>query len=529
MNRRKFIQNIGISSIPMMIGGIKAFSYASGPMLQSLYQSVELNDNILVIIQLFGGNDGLNTVLPLNQYAALSALRPNILIPENKALSLYDEPNTGLHPAFEKLNNLYSEDKVKIIQSVGYPNPDYSHFRSSDIWNTASDSNEFWTSGWLGRYFEDAYPNYPQDYPNSDMPDPIALQLGSISNPIFQGNAFNFGTGINTSLSFNTLKHEFNSPMPNTYYGSNLRFLNNMYRLYENHAISIKTASDKVKNAVSYPNQNGWQPLSEQLKVIARLIAGGLKTKVYLASIGGFDTHSNQVDASDHTKGDHTTLLTNLSEAISAFQKDIELLGVADRVIGVTTSEFGRRIISNASVGTDHGTAAPAFLFGKNVVGGLLGNNPQLSPTMKVEDNLPMQYDFRSIYATLLHDWFCVGKPEDYLNKTFQLLPLVNNGCNRSADDRELKEKQQKEWITAYPNPFVEATQLKFNTEGGRTNLQVYNNRGELVQSLLSEDNHPSGQFEVRCDLGSLPAGFYYARLQNGNVQKVITLSKVQG
>ena len=203
---------------------------------------------------------------------------------------------------------------------------------------------------------------------------------------------------------------------------------------------------------------------------------------------------------------------------------------VDDRVMGMTFSEFGRRIISNNSNGTDHGTAAPLFIFGKNVNSGVLGDNPILTSTMKTEDNLPMQYDFRSIYATMLHDWFCLPQTEtdSVLLRNFQLLPLVINSCGRSNGAETLAQKADLEYITNSPNPFISSTILKYKSDGGPTSIQIFDNRGTEIKVLLDNNNHEAGNFEINCDLGDMNAGNYYARLQNGALQKVVCLVKVQ-
>ncbi len=537
MNRRKFIKSIPYLAAPVIVGNVNLKGWANSPMVQQLAQYAELNDKVLVLVQMFGGNDGLNTVIPLDKYDSLSVLRPNIMIPANKVLTLPNHPNTGLHPGLSELHNMYKDGMVKVIQSVGYPNPDFSHFRSTDIWSAASNSDEFLTTGWIGRFLDEEYPNFPYNYPNPDMPDPLAIQMSSLSNPVFQGPKFALGMGMDTWRinnlggnnvnNFPKLPTGLNTPITSSPHGENLSYLKDMYRLYNSHTTAVSNAAYGVTNMVKYPNDNY---LADQLKAVARMIAGGLKTKIYLVGFSGFDTHANQVDNGDHTKGEHYNLMRTLSTSIDAFQKDLALLKVDDRVMGMTFSEFGRRIISNNSNGTDHGTAAPLFVFGKNVNSGVLGDNVILNSNMKTEDNLPMQYDFRSIYATMLHDWFCVPQTntDDLLLRNFQLLPLVNNICNRSGEAEALAKKAQIEYITNSPNPFVSSTTIKYKSDGGQTSIQIFDNRGRAIKQLLDEQNHETGSFEINCDLGELNSGNYYARLQNGALQQVVCLVKVK-
>ena len=200
--------------------------------------------------------------------------------------------------------------------------------------------------------------------------------------------------------------------------------------------------------------------MADQLKIVARLVKGGLKTRVYMVSIGGFDTHSTQVNQTDTTTGTHANLMKQLSDAIKAFMDDLKFLGVQKRVYGMTFSEFGRRIKSNSSLGTDHGAAAPIILFGEYVAGGVLGNSPTIPANANVNDNVPMQYDFRSIYASILSNWFCVDNTtlQTVMLKNFQSLPIVKtNSCNSTTP-----VLQDKLLVKNYPNPFTSSTTITF-------------------------------------------------------------------
>jgi hypothetical protein len=247
-----------------------------------------------------------------------------------------------------------------------------------------------------------------------------------------------------------------------------------------------------------------------------------------MVSFGGFDTHANQVVASNTATGTHANLLSSVSSAIKAFMDDCKGLGVQDRVVGMTFSEFGRRILSNASVGTDHGSAAPLFLFGKNVFGGITGNNPEIPSNATVSDNLPFQYDFRSIYASVLQQWFCV--PDDELQqvmlKNFQSLPLINSSKCPNAKPNGFNN--QSVLVFNYPNPFTSTTSVTFKTNGGHTLVQVVDASGRLVKTLLERTYTEPGTHRVTFDSGGLPQGIYYVRLQNGPVQQVKSMLKVR-
>jgi hypothetical protein len=281
---------------------------------------------------------------------------------------------------------------------------------------------------------------------------------------------------------------------------------------------------------VAYPPTTDRNNLAEQLKIVAQLIKGGLKTRVYVVSIGGFDTHSAQVVDTDHTQGTHATLMKNLSNAIASFQADLEARRVQDRVLGMTFSEFGRRIKSNASLGTDHGAAAPMFVFGTRLFGGILGNSPTISATTAANANLPMQYDFRSVYASILKDWFCV--PDSTIDsaillRNFQRLRIVNSPSCITPTHEE-NQKAGISLVEAYPNPFDWATTIEFETVGGHTMVQIFNALGELIAVPVDADYVGAGKHKVRFEAPFLPSGVYYVRLQNGGLQQVKPLMKVR-
>jgi uncharacterized protein (DUF1501 family) len=361
---------------------------------------------VVVLIQLNGGNDGLNTVIPLEYYDAYYKARTNIAIPRDKVLRLQGNDKTGLHPAMPGLQQLFEAGKLTIIQGVSYPQPNFSHFRATDIWLTGADAGQILPTGWAGRFLDEEYPQFPHDYPNAGMPDPLAIQVGSLVSPALQGPALTMGMAISNPNSFYDLINDRSTPALPTRAGDQLAYIREMTVKTDQYAGVIKKAAQKVtRQSDCYP-PTGKNPLADQLKIVARLIAGGLRTRFYLVSMGGFDTHAKQTDNTDTTTGNHAKLLGRLSEAISAFQDDLGGLQIEDRVIGMTFSEFGRRIQSNASGGTDHGAAAPVFIFGGKLQPGIIGHNPIWPGQLTVNDNLAMQYDFRAIYSTLLEKWF---------------------------------------------------------------------------------------------------------------------------
>lgn len=428
MKRRDFLKNTATGIVlPYLLNGLSLKAMAGTPLMHALSRYMN-DDRVLVLIQLSGGNDGLNTVVPLDQYSAYQAARSNIAIPENKLLHLNGSEATALHPSLTELQQLFNDGKLGIVQGVSYPKPNFSHFRATDIWMTASDSDKILSTGWAGRYLDTVFPDFPKDYPSPLMPDPLAIQVGSVVSTTFQGPTFTMGMAISNPASFYNLLEGKTNVDVNTRWGEQLDYIETMSVKTDQYANVIKQAALKVtKQSDKYPAP-GKNPLADQLKIVARLVAGGLKTKIYLVSIGSFDTHSRQTDTMDNTTGNHAQLLKKVSEAVNAFLDDLNYLQAGDRVMGMTFSEFGRRIKSNASGGTDHGAAAPVFYFGNKIKPNLIGTNPVLPANATVNDNIAMQHDFRSVYATILQQWFHLdGKDVQAVlgGEQFPVLPMV--------------------------------------------------------------------------------------------------------
>jgi len=328
------------------------------------------------------------------------------------------------------MKTLYDGGKLCVVQGVSYPNPNFSHFRATDIWLTASDYNQYLSSGWMGRYLDYEFPGYPSEYPNDSMQDPPAIQIGSLVSQAFQGPSQSTAIAIQDPSAFYQLVSGSSSggqdQPPDSPAGSELAFIREVAFQSVQYAGRVKMAADRATNKSALYPLSGQNALADQLKIVARLIAGGLRTRAYLLSMGGFDNHSNQVVASDTTTGTHAALLGKLSAAMLAFQDDLEILGCDHRVLAMTFSEFGRRAASNSSLGTDHGTAAPLFLMGRPVRGGIVGANPNLADLSS--GNLKMQFDFRSVYASVLSQWYgcSTGEMQVVLERDFQALDLID-------------------------------------------------------------------------------------------------------
>jgi len=426
MKRRKFLQQTVTGVLlPSFMGGFSLKALAGSPLVHSLQHYMN-DDRVLVLIQLAGGNDGLNTIVPVDQYSAYMAARTNIALPQEKLLKLNGYDATALHPAMPEMQQLFNEGKLGIVQAVSYPKPNFSHFRATDIWMTAADSDKIVNTGWAGRFLDDVYKGFPENYPNSRMPDPLAIQVGSVVSSALQGPAFTMGLAISNPSSFYNLIEGKVNVDSNTRWGEQLDYIELISRKTDQYAGVIKAAAMKVtQQSAKYP-ASGKNPLADQLKIVARLIRGGLKTKVYMVNTGSFDTHAKQAET-DTSTGAHAKLLQRVSEAVGAFMDDLQLLQVQNSVMGMTFSEFGRRIKSNASGGTDHGAAAPVFYFGHAIKPGIIGTNPVIPANATVNDNVPMQTDFRSVYSSILNNWFGLDAPavQQILGESYTTLPIV--------------------------------------------------------------------------------------------------------
>lgn len=480
MKRRDFIKTAAPAAIVPFFSN-KIFAAAYPPSVLNSTALLTLGpetDRVLVIVNLIGGNDGLNTLFPMAQYANLMAARTNILMPDTAPLVL-NGTQVGMHPVMSGMKSLFDEHKLSIIQNVAYSSQNFSHFRSSDIWTTGSDSATVLTSGWAGRYLQYAFPNYPSAYPNTAMPDPLAVQVGANLSPALQG--YDISTGQTVPVTFNgsitSLLGYNNTITPASSAGAKLTYIRNQQAYTNQYGSRLIRAWESGENKATYASTSS-SNIAQQLKVVARLIKGGLKTRIYWVSISGFDTHSNQVLASDKKTGIHATLMGDLSNALRAFQTDLNLMALEDRVIGMTFSEFGRRIKSNGALGTDHGSAAPMFVFGSKVNWGIVGANPVIPPTAGIFDQVEMQFDFHKVYTDVLQNWFCVPKndAETVLGNTatpmavlnacsaalpVQLIQFSVEKANQSANQSDV----HVEWTTMNENQ-VEQYEIERSVDG---------------------------------------------------------------
>ncbi len=516
MKRRNFLRTAATTAAftPFIHNGFSINPLTKNSIFGMLGAAASINGKVMVFIELTGGNDGLNTLIPLDQYSNLFNHRGSVLIPENKVLTLNGASDTGLHPSMAPLQEMFNDGLVSVVQNVGYPQQDYSHFRSMDIWQTGSNSGQFFDTGWLGRTLEGEHPGFPNGYPSAENPDPLAIQIGSILPLAFMGSAFPMGMSISSPDSFYEFVNDFVEPAPATPYGDELEYIRLVQQQSQQYYESVKNAAETQPNNLSskYPPQYQ-NYLADQLRIVARLIGGGLKTPVYTVSIGGFDTHSEQVVPGTPEQGNHANLLRMVSEAIAAFQDDIRLMGKDDDVAGMTYSEFGRTIAANGSIGTDHGAAAPLFVFGKGVNPGIIGENAQIPSNLNNSADVPMVHDFRQVYASVLQDWFGLSNVNDILFQNFDILPIFKGST---------PAKEEKSWdgfgVGNFPNPVRTSTTITFTSF---TNAQVVINlmdsQGRFIMTI-AEGSYPTGMHQVRFDRSNLPSGTYYYQVKLNGV-----------
>jgi uncharacterized protein (DUF1501 family) len=518
MKRRHFLQTTAAATVlPTLMGGLPIGAYGFSPELFEITGGATQTDKVLVLIQLNGGNDGLNMIIPTDQYSALMNARAEIAIPQNQVLALRGA--TGIHPAMAGIKNLFDDGKIGVVQSVGYPNANGSHFRSTDIWTSGSDSNVTVTSGWAGRYLDGEYPNFPTGFPNAQAPDPLAISIGSVVSNCVQGPTVNMGMAIASTTSFYQLLTGGVDAAPNTPAGHELTFIRRVVQQTQVYITAIQAAAGRAQNLSPLYPAAGQNSLADQLKIVAQLVAGGLQTRIYVCNLGGFDTHVNQVAATGSTTtGNHANLLGKISGAIEAFQDDLRRLNVQDRVVGMTFSEFGRRIKANSGKGTDHGAAAPLIVFGTSVNPIIHGANPTLPANAGVNDQVPMQFDFRAVYANILKDWFKV--PQATLNALlpsstgqFPNVPVIRpgivNGTSTAANTNVAG-------FSVYPNPVREQATVEFESEGGHVQVVVFDATGREVARLLDREQ-PRGRRQIPFATSGLAAGVYHCQVREGS------------
>lgn len=406
--RREFLQLLGSAGLISLGTLPPRFAVAAS---ESPAGVAARDKRVLVLIQLAGGNDGLNTLIPHGDPAYAKA-RPGIGIPASQVLKLDD--HVGLHPNLTGLRDLYDEGKLAIVQGVGYPNPDRSHFRSMDIWQSAEPLNESPRDGWLGRALEwqfDRAPALAEGLSIGSDKLPLAFVSTRVNVPTLQRlEDFQLVDGQTTAMNREQIRTEIKNLVTEPASGE-LDFLRRATTTALTSASRLKSLAATYQTTVSYPSTG----LASRLKLVAQMLTADLPARIFVVSLDGFDTHSLQQPG-------HAALMSELSGAIRAFEQDLVEHKISDRVVLATYSEFGRRVAENGSLGTDHGAASMLFALTPTGKTGLHGTYPSL--TDMEDGDLKFNVDFRSVYATLLDQWLEIPSA-DVLSGRFQPIAFI--------------------------------------------------------------------------------------------------------
>lgn len=431
--RRQFLRTTVLGSalswtMPAFLAN--TFAALQAEAADSSTQIVTGKDNtILVVLQMAGGNDGINTVVPYSSDFYHKA-RPKLGLSAQEILKLNEE--IGFHGSMTGFKNLYDAGHLAVVQGVGYPNPNRSHFRSTEIWQTASDSDKNEKYGWVGRYFDSCcagadptvgvvvgnqlpqsfYAAKPKGICFNNPANYRYMANGQVETTYEKLNDVEMAQEISTNDNSGGTIGMLAAAQPMTG-GKAVDFIERTALDAQMSSEKIRGIADKVQNQAVYPGSQ----LGNSLKLVAKLIGGGLPTRIYYVSQGGYDTHTGQV-------GRQKQLLQDLGDSTKAFVDDLKAQNNLQRVLVMTFSEFGRRVSENANGGTDHGAAAPMFVIGNKVKAGLLGKYPSLAPQDLFEGDIKYNIDFRSVYAGVLEQWLKT-KSAPILGRQFPALQLV--------------------------------------------------------------------------------------------------------
>ena len=549
MKRREFVK---LSSTASALG-LLPFEVSAALKLANSTINCDVSSRKLVLIELRGGNDGLNTLIPYDNYVYYrSTLRQDVYIPDNnfsnQAVDTSLDPDQQLmfHPALldgqynSGFKGLYQSGMLRILQSVGYPSANKSHFASIDLWSTGNDGNS-WNngkdSGWMGRFMEEAYSNLlPSNFP-------LGIQLGSSNTWLGFHAEHQHGLAMNIegqdSENFYTVLNGLSGQAPsnipnNSHYGAELQYIVDTDASANIYSQSIQNAFNAPgsNNLVTYPDTD----LANQLKTVARLMRGGIETKVFMVTIGGFDTHNAQNQGSGDINGRHAELLNEVSTAVDAFVEDVNSDSIGDDIIGLTFSEFGRKAKQNGNFGTDHGEIAPMFVFGKPVQGGVSGTNVDL--TEATSNNnwqiKTVQHDYRQVFATLMQDFlgaenavvdnafFDQTNNESFSGKKIQDIIKPSHYVDSTCYALSNNTNKSETFWAAYPNPVYDKLFINPITNNSQVKYDICNTSGKLIKS---------GKLDMQLgysaiDMASLPHGLYVVTLQANGMQETKKIIK---
>lgn len=530
MKRRDFLLSTGLVtgaaiSAPYLMKGKELVKFLSNQQL-----GFGDNDSIIIIVELFGGNDGLNMIIPIED-PKYAEYRPNIEILPQFAKQ-WGNSSLYMHPALveQQKNNgfmgLLEAGRLSVIEGVGYQNPNLSHFRSRDIWHSgiiSSDPNVKLTEGWLGKYISKKLVNFPYEIPEH----PIAISLNGTMPLALKSKKGHMGIAINNINSFYELGAKTNPEDPlrqdDDNFSTEHNFIHSIAQQSAQYSSEVKKAFDKGTNSFNYS-----AGIAQKFQTIAKLISGGLNTKIYYVGMGGFDMHVQQADKLDPMSGQHPKLLAQLASAISEFTEDAVQQGFYKRVTGMTISEFGRRVYDNGSRGSDHGAGSCMFVFGHNdgIKGGHLGNPADLSNGVR-NGNLEsrVEEDFRNIYTDFLK--FRLGADDDdvldVFNDNFVSEFGVLTQYATSVENNPLANPGNELMVS--PNPSNGPINIQFELRNtSNIELKAYALNGS-AQYSIKEGLVPAGIYNIPFIIRK--SGFYTISMKIGMKrysQKIIVM-----
>lgn len=536
MDRKEFLKIASLAGIgaPFVLNGMP--SRFMNHFLDVQPNCDTVNDRVMVILRLAGANDGLNTVIPISQYDAYANLRPNIKI-SNTGTGAYipldstvsSEKLVALHPSMTGFKSLYDSGKLVLMNGVGYPNPNYSHFRAENLMFSGKDGTNTsdLTDGMFGRYLGSLFPGLAGN-PTVQRPDPLAIQLGNLNPSLFYENMVERNIEYNLSGFQTTLFNSLQNTIVPSEYNDLLNYIKAVevsMDTYYNRVLAVFNAGNN--STTTYPNTT----LGKQLKTVARMIKGGSKTKIFQVNIGGFDTHVNQIQSGSNNLGTHANLLADISNSIAAFQADIQILGIENKILTVSFSEFGRQVRENGSLGTDHGDLAPFFVIGNGISGGILGNHPVFSNTTSYYYNQNQRrFDYRQIFASLMQDWLGADSGliantelQEFVTPANKIdLVLPNIKADVVCATLGSSEVKTTTGVNVYPNPAkdyftIDLSSIKYNS----LKLTFFDLSGRLI--LSKEESHYQQKLEIQTS--NLPDGNYILNIktdQNSYSKRVL-------
>lgn len=535
MKRRKFIQISSTGSLAgFMLNGQFVNAFTRTKLLNHLSNDL-VRDRSIVMIQLSGGNDGLNSVIPKDQYDKYANLRPTIRIKESDAINLDSNLGTSdeilLHPNLLPFKELYLQGKLNIVHGVGYPNLNRSHFNGRAIMSKGADGiNDDFDDGWMARYLHSAFDH-------TTYLDPLGIQIGNKKPADDFHSEEEHKVDINLTgqdpEGFYSKLSNIGNPKPDfgdqdSEYIRNIIEINNTEQIATNYAQRISEVFTQGDNTVTYPPQFD---LANQLKTVAKMISGGSKTKIFLLRIDGFDNHANQVDSQNNSQvGKHANLLNELALSVKAFQDDLQAQGIEDNVVTTTFTEFGRKAVENNSKGTDHGNFGPMFVIGKPINGGVRGTHLSLEDfnydvKNKHFDDDQMQHDYRQVYSAIIGD-FLGASDSTIIDTEFDAYdidrlnlienPILNNPYEKVSPINSLK---------IAPNPVLNDTFIQFSSpEWMQGGIKIYDLQGRIVQELRIDFS--SGTNLIPLNLSHLSKGLYVLNVIDDQNQ-VVASSKL--